>query len=69
MNASGGGGGKEVHTSVCSFLSAALDGGGHLYPRGKSPSSPLSRRLGGAQGQCGCFGEEKDALFPLGIEP
>jgi hypothetical protein len=28
-------------------------------PLGKEPQDPLNRRLGGAQSQCGCSGEEK----------
>jgi hypothetical protein len=30
-----------------------------LYPQGKSPQSPLNRRLGGLQSQSGCSGKEK----------
>jgi hypothetical protein len=30
---------------------------------------PLKRRLGGSKSGSGCFGEEKNLLFLLGIKP
>jgi hypothetical protein len=40
-----------------------------LYPQGKSPQSPLDRRLGGHQNQSGHGGEEKNSQLWPGMEP
>jgi hypothetical protein len=39
-----------------------------LYPQGKSPWYPLSKRLGGPQSQSGHGGEEKISQPVLGLE-
>jgi hypothetical protein len=39
-----------------------------LYPQGKSPRYPLSRRLGGPQSRSGLGGEEKNSQPLLGLE-
>jgi hypothetical protein len=57
-----------------SFLTSALDKGGHLYspatlPLGKVPLMPVLKRLGGPQSQCAHFGEEKNVLPLPGSEP
>jgi hypothetical protein len=39
-----------------------------LYPQGKNSRYPVIMRLAGLQDWSGCFGEEKNLLFLLGIE-
>jgi len=40
-----------------------------FYPKGKSPSYPLARRLGRFQSQSGLGGEEKNSQPPPEFEP
>jgi hypothetical protein len=40
-----------------------------VYRRGKGTRYPLSRKLGGSQNRSGIYGEKKDLLSPVGIDP